>query len=235
MSVVRPGSARNFTRLSGALSAIVTLATLLAGCQAPPQPTGPTQVTLRIADYPAFVDAALSRLRLCDFHPDYVDRTHGLIITEPTTSAQWFEPWRVDARGPYHALEASLHTIRRVVTVEIEGLDDAALAAQAAPLEPLTTMPAEPPQYRLSVRVDKARLSLPERQVTTSSGALNMYSPRYPSRAGLRGVWATRGEWVDLGRDALLEAFLLEKLTGLPPAGGELVEHEAPDPQHEKP
>lgn len=180
---------------------------LVTGCQAPPLPTGPTALTLDVDDYGAFVDDSLSRLRRYDFPPKYVDRSRGLIITQPATGGQWFEPWRVDTRGAYQTLESNLHTVRRTVTVQLDPLDT------SGP----TTQPASG-RYRLSVQVDKARFSAPERQVTTASGALSIYSERLPTTEGLRGPRSRQETWVPLGRDVLLEGFLLGELARVAPA-----------------
>lgn len=93
-----------------------------AGCQAPPAPTGPTEMVLRIPDRDAFIEASLTLLRSCDLQPQRVDWTGGRIVTHRTTGAQWFEFWRIDAQGPYQTLESSLHTIGRVVTISVEPL-----------------------------------------------------------------------------------------------------------------
>ncbi len=207
---------------------------LLAGCQAPPQSAGPTDIILRVPDYEVFVDDSLSLLRRCDFPPEYVDRTRGLVISKPATSGQWFEPWRVDSQGGYQLLESSLHTMRRVVTINIEPLnaladtddEEAPPPSAATETQPVTaedtpgtteedSRPA--PRYRVAVRVDKSRYSAPERQVTTASGALAIYNERLPTTEGLRGARSRGEQWVPLGRDKLLEAFLLARLAEVSP------------------
>ncbi len=105
------------------LSILLAVVAALAGCQAPAEPSGPTELVLRIPDYERFVDASLSVLRQYDLPPSRVDRPRGLIVSQPTTSAQWFECWRGDTPGGYQSLEASLHTTRRVVTIQIKPLD----------------------------------------------------------------------------------------------------------------
>jgi hypothetical protein len=67
------------------------------------------------------------------------------------------------------------------------------------------------------VQVDKLRYSAPERQVTTGSGALAISSEKTPDVEGLRGPRSHRAEWVPLGRDPLLEAFLLQRIAGARP------------------
>lgn len=160
-------------------------------------------MVLHVTDREAFIDDALSLLRLVDVPPRYVERATGLIVSEPTTSAQWFEPWRVDAPGGYQLLESSLHTVRRTVTIRIEPSDEAATQPVSA---------AGGAAQRVSVRVDKERLNVPPRQVTTASGALSLYSARMPTEAGMRGPVARFATWVPLGRDPILEENLLARL-----------------------
>jgi len=208
--------------------AIATLAALLGvfgpllwGCQAPVSPSELTMRTLRIGDYEAFVDDALAYLRRCDLPPEYVDRTGGLIVTKPTTSGQWFEWWRVDSQGGYQLLENSLHTVQRMVTIRIEPLKAPASQPTGAGAEATSSEAAAPtgddvgtPLYRVSVRVDKLRYSAPERQVTTASGALAIYSERLPTTEGQQPKGHTVS-WIPLGRDPLLESFLLDRLARL--------------------
>ena len=183
---------------------------LLSGCHAPGQPSGPTEMVLHVPDHEAFFDASLSVLRLYDFPPDRADRTRGLIVSHPTTSGQFFEWWRVDSRGGYQTLESSLHTMRRIVTVNIEPA-----VGRESTTAPATGESGE--LYRVRVQVDKSRYSAPERQITTTSGALAIYSERVPTVEGLRGPQSRGAQWVPLGRDALLESFLLEKLSTAAP------------------
>lgn len=197
------------------LMTVISVAALLfaAGCQAPPTATGPTEIKIDVPDRDGFLDAALSLLRYYDLPPVLVERESGLIVTQRTTSAQWFEPWRVDSQGPYQTLESSLHTISRVVTVRLTP------AEPPAADEALAEAPASQPTtaYVLDVQVDKSRYSAPERQITTSSGALAIYQEKVPTTEGLRGARSAQARWVPLGRDPLLEAFLLAKLIDVRP------------------
>lgn len=200
----------SFPRITMPLLPIV-LGAFAVGCEAPPAATGPTTMRVRVSDYEAFVDDALSTLRRNDFAPSFVDREAGVIVTDPATSAQWFELWRGDARGPYNALESSLHTVRRRVTLQVDQLAGQSPVASAA--TPPTTAASAPRggEFALSMRVEKERYSAPERQVTTASGALGIYNERLPTSEGLipRG-YAVR--WTPLGRDPLLESHLLEEI-----------------------
>lgn len=88
--------------------------------------------------------------------------------------------------------------------------------ASAPPVRPAPTRPSRPPQpqqYRLTVTVDKERYSAPERQVTTVTGALGIYSERLPTTEGIRASRSESEHWVPLGRDAALERKLLSQIT----------------------
>ena len=177
---------------------------LLAGCHAPPAANGPTTVQLRIADRDVFIDDTLTLLRELDYPPQRVDREAGLIVTRPTTRAQWFEPWRQDSRGGYQLLESSLHTVRGIVTLQLTS----------------ATPPDNSDDYELDVRVDKQRFSAPERQITTASGALSIYSGRVPTAAGQRGPRSEGAHWVPLGRDVLFEQYLIGRFARLGSVSG---------------
>ena len=219
------------------LSTLCVFGALLAGCHAPPSPTAATELRVQIPDYEQFVDRTLTLLRERDFEPDRVDRPAGVIVAGPTTSAQWFEFWRSDVQGAYQVLEASLHTIQRRVSItltpaEAEGWAEEAVgpavvlgdaeAADGAGDPDVTAVPgvamaASGGRYRLVVQVDKYRYSAPERQVTTASGALSIYSERLPTTEGLRGARSRGLHWVPLGRDGLLEGYLLAKILSANP------------------
>lgn len=179
-------------RLSALIPALAMLC--LAGCQAPRAADDPTQIMLHVVDRDVFLDRALTTLREHDFQPRELDRERGVAVAGPTTGKQWFEFWRRDVRGAYEQLEASLHTIRREVTLRLES----AGAAQET--------------YKLTVQVDKARFSSPERQVTTASGALGIYSERLPTTEGLRNSHHALDHWIPLGRDLRMESYLLAQI-----------------------
>jgi len=161
-----------------------------------PPSSASANIALHILDREAFLDQTLTILRQRDFTAEFVDRDKGLIITRPATGKQWFEFWRIDSIGAYQLAESSIHTIRRIVTVRM------------APDDP--DNPGE--DYVVSVQVDKERYSTPERQVTTASGAFAIYSEHLPTTEGLAAARSADEHWIPLGRDALLEAHLLDKI-----------------------
>lgn len=193
------------------------------GCETPPKAEGPTQAIISFSTpgaSDAFIDESLTLLREHDFQPKYVERELGLIQTEPSTGGQWFEIWRSDVHGGYQIWESSLATIRRVITVQLTpralaermaagDMDDRAAAMR----KPGAT--ASDQDYMLDVQVDVSRYSAPERQVTTASGALAIYSERLPTEEGLRASRVRGEHWVPLRRDVLLERYFLGRLEEL--------------------
>ena len=173
----------------------------LTGCQMSPPPNGPTQILLEIPDREAFIDKTLSLLRRSDFTPEHMDRDAGLVVTQPSTGQQWFEFWRHDSIGGYQLLESSIHTVRRIVTVHVDRTE--------------ADSPGD--EFRVSVQVDKQRYSAPERQVTTASGALAIYSEHLPTTEGLAASRTEGEHWVPLGRDVQLEQYLLDRIAGATP------------------
>jgi hypothetical protein len=158
-------------------------------------------MVLRVPDRDAFLDATLTLLRERDFPPERVDRAEGLVVTRPSTGQQWFEFWRRDSLGGYQLFESSIHTIRRIVRVRVNPVD-----------------PEKPGQtYHVSVQVDKERYSAPERQVTTASGALAIYSEHLPTTEGLLAAKTEGEHWVPLGRDLPFELYLLDKIAAVLP------------------
>lgn len=158
---------------------------------------------LRVTDKDAFIDDTLTMLRELDFPPDRVDREAGTISAGPSTGGQWFEIWRRDVHGGYQILESSIHTIRREVGIRIEQVSEH----------------DDSDEYRVSVEVSKFRYSAPDRQVTTASSALEIFSERLPTTEGLRHSRSASSGWVPLGRDGLLENALLARIARFSQSG----------------
>ena len=95
--------------------------------------------------------------------------------------------------GGFEAGEANLHTIRRQATVHMRPA-------------------AEQGQIYVSVQVDVYRYAAPERQVTSASGALQIFGERLPTAEGRMESLAEASYWVPLGRDGRLENELLRRI-----------------------
>jgi hypothetical protein len=166
-------------------------AALVAGCQAPRTATETTEAG---ADDGLVWEETLRVLREAGFQPDRQDRVSRVIVTHPETSAQWFEFWRGDVADAYSLLESSLQTVQRKATVRV---------AERRGDEPLS----------VAVTVDVYRWSTPERQVTSASGGINLFSSRVPTTEGERLTTADESaRLIKLGRDAAMEQRLAERI-----------------------
>lgn len=175
--------------------AVIAIALGLAapGCQKPIQPDQPTASALEQSDdIDALWNASLNVLRKVEFRPDRQDRSLGIITTLPTTSAQWFEPWRQDVATPYDLLESSIATVQRKATVRF----------------------IKSGGWSIEVQVDVYRLSETETQVTSASSVLHGFSGNLPTESGFRPQdgQAPPSHWVHIGRDAALEERLLTRI-----------------------
>jgi hypothetical protein len=167
------------------------------GCQQPVPPTEPAQQSFCVVDDSEFDllwETCLTVLRRNRFKPDRVDREAGVITTFPVTSQQFFEFWRRDVDTGVDLFEASIHTMRRRATINVERGQDDAMRCDVV------------------VRVDHARLSAPERQFNNSVMALRYFGDDLPGEAGDRRLIRRHDTWQARGRDGAMEQYLLNKI-----------------------
>jgi len=130
-------------------------------------------------------------------------RWRGFIRTRPLAGAQFFEFWRSDNAGADNWLESNLHSIRRVVELNMSEQDEV------------------PPQSgnRLCINCDvqKYRISMPEHQVSSSSRAYEMFSESNPALQNLRLNPEQKAgmAWIDLGKDRQLAAEILKRISSM--------------------
>jgi len=115
----------------------------------------------------------------------------GLIETEPLTGASWFEFWRKDTIGRVQVAEASLHTIRRraIVSVSPEGSGS-----------------------KVAVRVVKERKCAPGSTPSSLGESFNVYETEDTELMRQDALAETEYQWVEMGRDELLEQYILERI-----------------------
>ena len=180
-------------------------AALLAGCRAPVEPTAPSLARETVADPDQFEtlwQATDKTLRRYALEPDRQDRTEGVIVTRPETSAAWFEFWRPQPTPAFAASsnrrtaavyawwEANLQTIRRQAKVIIQ--------------------PTTAPEYQIAVEVERYRYSLGERQIDNPAAAMRLFGNLAPTEVtGRRQRQAESSRWLPLGRDGELEQAIL--------------------------
>jgi hypothetical protein len=169
------------------------------GCQEPHVPLEATRQAFVMAD-PAQLDelwdTCQTVLRRSRFRLDRVDRRSGTITTFPVTSMQFFEFWRHDVNSAYHLADASMHTVRRRAAIELEPADT----------DPLTVA--------VYVTVNVERLSAPERQFNNSAMALRFFGNELPGAGGQKQLRRADDYWVEQGRDAAMEGYLLGEIVG---------------------
>jgi len=127
------------------------------------------------------------------FMIDKDDVDSGLIRTRPLSGAQFFEFWRSDNAGADNTLAANLHTIRRTVTLGISQQDQ---------------------ELRIGCNVQAQRLSLPERQVSSSTRVYGIFSQSNPSlqRLKLNPEQKEEMAWIDMGSDKRLATEILKRI-----------------------
>ena len=184
---------------------ILICAIMAAGCA--PQTSAPLRVKVQGSDLYVEQDQGIGTADLMEvaedvlanmyFTIDKADTDIGLIRTRPLPGAQFFEFWRCDNAGTDNALAANLHTIRRTVTLDIS---------------------QEGRELRIGCNVQAQRLSLPERQVSSSSRVYGMFSisSRSLQKLKLNPEQEKEMAWIDLDRDSRLEAEILKRIeTGI--------------------
>ncbi len=127
------------------------------------------------------------------FTIEKADADIGLIRTRPLPGAQFFEFWRSDNVGSFNAAEANLHSIRRTVEINIGQQNG---------------------QLCIDCNVNVQRLSLPQRQITSSSQAYGMFSQSCPSIQKLKLHPEQKREmaWIDSGKDVRLTTEILKRI-----------------------
>ena len=139
------------------------------------------------------MEAAEDVLAGMHFDIEKADIDSGVIRTRPLPGAQFFEFWRSDNVGAENSLAANLHTIRRTVELNVSQRDG---------------------ELCIGCDVRVQRLSIPERQVSNSSRAYQMFSESNTSlqRLALNPEQEKEMAWIDLDNDTLLAAEILKRI-----------------------
>ena len=124
------------------------------------------------------------------------DTDQGIIRTGLLPGAQFFEFWRSDNVGTFNSTEANLHSIRRIVELDIS---------------------RQGGQLCISCDAKVQRLILPEREVTSGTRAYEMFSQSTPSiqRLKLSAEQKKGMAWVDLGKDTQLATEILKRISSM--------------------
>jgi hypothetical protein len=129
------------------------------------------------------------------FSVEKSDVENGYIRSRPLIGGQFFEFWRGDNVGTFNWSEANLHSIRRIVELEIT---------------------EQGGQLCVGCSANAQRLGLPERAVDSSTQAYAMFSDseRSMQRLELNPKQRAGMAWIDLGRDGRLETEILKQIEG---------------------
>lgn len=177
----------------------------LAGCAKKYQRQTTEQIQVLDIGKAETMNLAEDVLAKLHFTIDKADVDCGLIRTRPLSGAQFFEFWRGDNVGGNNNLLANLHTIRRTVELDITQQGD---------------------KVSICCNVKVQRLSLPEKETTSSARAYDMFSMSSPSlqRLTLNPEQEKAMAWVDLGKDTLLATEILRRIE-------ECIQHQTSHPR----
>jgi hypothetical protein len=166
---------------------------VLFGCAGQQQYAAAEPVCVENVDNSTVIEMVEDVLAGMHFTIDKADAEMGLIRTKPLTGAQFFEFWRSDNLGSDNWLRANLHSIRRIVELNINEQDEGLC---------------------VSCSVQVQRLSLPERDVGGEAHAYEMFSISGPAlqKLQLDSEQKAAMVWIDLGQDSQLAAEILNRI-----------------------
>ena len=138
------------------------------------------------------MEAAEEVLVKMHFTIEKANTENGFIKTKPLQGAQFFEFWRSDNVGADNWLSSNLHSIRRIVELNINEQDMG---------------------LHINCDVKIYRLSLPEREIR-SAHAYNLFSTSSPTvqRIQLHPEQKADMAWIDLGNDGQLATEILKRI-----------------------
>ncbi len=174
----------------------------LVGCAEQQQFKAVEQICVPDTGKAEAMQAAEDVLGKMHFTIDKADAERGLIRTRPLPGAQIFEFWRSDNVGAFNSAEANLHSIRRVVELDISPRDLPGGKSGSGG------------QLYIGCNVKVSRLSLPEHQISSSARAYQMFSQSSPAMQMLElHPQQKKGmAWVDLGNDTRLATEILKRI-----------------------
>jgi len=173
--------------------ALMTYALMLTGCAKQERYEAVEQLCVPDFEKLEAMQIAEDILAKMHFAIEKADAESGVIRTRPLPSAQFFEFWRSDSVGTINGAEANLHSVRRVVELNInqenEGLS-------------------------VACDVQVQRLSLPVHGVTSSARAYRMFSESTSSMQRLQLSPEQKKDmtWIDLGKDTRLATEILQRI-----------------------
>jgi len=173
--------------------ALITCALMITGCAQQQHQETVEQICLTDTQKPQSMKIGEDVLGRMQFTIDKSDAEQGIIRTRPLPAAQSFEFWRSDNVGSFNSTEANLHSIRRTAELSI--------SQQAG-------------QLCISCDVKVQRLSLPERDITSSGRSYEMFTRSKQSIQVLELHPEQEKDmaWIDLGSDQQLATEILKRI-----------------------
>jgi hypothetical protein len=165
---------------------------LLTGCSQN-QKTAVNKVSTEKTAILHTMKAAEDVLVKMSFEIEKADYNEGYIRTRPLAGAQFFEVWRRDNVGAENQLLANMHSIRRIVELDISEQNN---------------------ELKIDCKVHVQRLSIPQRETTSSARAYGMFtrSSRTLQRLMLNSEQEKGLVWVELDNDARLPQEILKRI-----------------------
>jgi hypothetical protein len=172
---------------------LITCALILTGCAQPQHQETVEQICLPDMQKQQAMQTAEDVLARMHFTIVKADAEQGIIRTEPLPAAQSFEFWRSDNVGSFNSTEANLHSIRRTAELDVSQQDG---------------------KLCINCDVKVQRLSLPEREVTSSGRSYEIFTRSRLSkqRLSLHDEQKEDLAWVDVGSDGQLATEILKRI-----------------------
>lgn len=190
--------------IANCYTALMTCAFAVGGCGQPQQKVVSVPISVSDVSKAQAMEVSEDVLARMHFVIEKADVPSGLVRTRPLPGAQFFELWRSDNVGDENSLLANLHTIRRTVELAISQHGD---------------------ELQIDCDVRVQRLSLPERDVSSSARVYGMFTRSSASLQKMKfDVEQREGmAWIDLEDDTALAARILRRIERqlAPRAGGE--------------
>ncbi len=176
--------------------ALITCALMLAGCAKEQQYGAVKPICVENINKLQAMEMVEDVLAKMHFTIEKADTRGGFIRTRPLSGAQFFEFWRSDNVGADNWLESNLHSIRRVVELNMSEQDEGLC---------------------INCDVQVHRLSLPERRLSSSARAYDMFSISSSALQRIKPNPEQKEDmaWIDLGKDTQLAAEILKRISSM--------------------
>ncbi len=166
---------------------------LLAGCAEQQQYPAAEPLLIENIDKFRVMEIAEDVLVKMHFTINKANDTNGYISTKPLSGAKFFEFWRSDNVGADNWLISNLHSIRRIVELNINEQEKG---------------------LYINCDVQIYKLSIPERDVSSGAHAYDLFSTssQVLQMIQLHPEQKEDMAWIDLGKDGQLATEILKRI-----------------------